>query len=83
MIFGLLGNVLAVPRDPGSPSENRFMEPKYDLLFGGDWTSQSSADKVIGSLGNQIIVCFKNLCHLEQSDYPSKKTSRRTLFEKI
>ena len=29
------------PRDPGSPSENGFMEPKWPMLFGGDWTPQS------------------------------------------
>ena len=26
------------PRDPGSPSENVFMEPKYYAFRFGDWT---------------------------------------------
>ena len=40
------------PRDPGSPSENGFMEPKYYAFRFGDCTPQSSAEKVIGSLGS-------------------------------
>ena len=27
-----------IPRDPGSPSENGFMEPKYSAFRFGDWT---------------------------------------------
>ena len=29
-----------LPRDPGSPSENGFMEPKYYAFRFGDWTPQ-------------------------------------------
>ena len=41
---------LIYPTNPGSPSENGFMEPKY-LAFRRWLGVQSSSDKVIGSLG--------------------------------
>ena len=47
----LSDNSISNPRDPGSPSENGFMEPKYLSFRFGDCTPQSSSDKVIGSLG--------------------------------
>ena len=31
--FGSCLKHVRIPRDPGSPSENGFMEPKYDLRF--------------------------------------------------
>ncbi len=30
-----------ITRDPATPSENGFMEPKYYMRFGGDWTPQN------------------------------------------
>ncbi len=39
------------PRDPGSPYLRMVSWNLNTLLFGGDFTPQSSSDKVIGSLG--------------------------------
>ena len=36
-------NKATFPRDPGSPSENGFMEPKYYAFRFGDWTPQTSS----------------------------------------
>ena len=46
-----------------SPSENGFMEPKYLAFRFGDYTPQSSSDKVIGSLGFVIILQLLQLVH--------------------
>ena len=41
-----------IPRDPGSPSENGFREPKnYSIRFGGDWTPTSFSDNMTWCLG--------------------------------
>ncbi len=47
-----LTGIFTYPRDPGSASENGFMEPKWGISF-RRWvyTPSSSSDKVIGSLG--------------------------------
>ena len=38
------GGGFLLPRDPGSPSENGFMEPKYSAFRFGDWIPRSSTD---------------------------------------
>ena len=45
----LLGPGLLIPRDPGSPSENGFMEPTYYAFRFGVWTPQSSENVTIDS----------------------------------
>ena len=44
------------PRDPGSPSENGFMEPKHLAFWKWSYTPCSSSDKLIGSLGFRVHV---------------------------
>ena len=34
----IISSYIPIPSDPGSPSENGFMESKYLLRFGGDST---------------------------------------------
>ena len=59
--FGLfLGANLLFPRDPGSPKLRMVSWSLNALRFGGDYTPQSSSDKVIGSLG----LSFREGSHL-------------------
>ena len=51
------------PRDPITETENGFIEPKYLAFHFGDYTPQSSSDKVIGSLGFVIILQLLQLVH--------------------
>ena len=50
-----------LPMDPGSPSENGFMEPKYFAFRFGDWTPESSSHKLIGSSDKLIVFDFNIL----------------------
>ena len=49
----LLTQEISNPRDPGSLSENGFMEPKYLAFRRWLYTPCSSSEKLIGSLGKQ------------------------------
>ena len=73
------------PRDPGSPSENGFMEPKYHSFRRWLYTPCSSSDMVIGSLG---ILTYVNIYiythHLVGSLHHSLNFHPKTnIFEKI
>ena len=43
------------PRDPGSPKLRMVSWKLNAMRFGGNWTSHSFSDKVIGSLGCMFI----------------------------
>ena len=71
------------PRDPGSPSENGFMEPKYHSFRRWLYTPCSSSDMVIGSLGILTYV-YIYTHHLVGSLHHSLNFHPKTnIFEKI
>ena len=51
---------LPYPRNPGSHSENGFMDPKY-YAFWDDWTSQSSSENMTGWLGLVVWALWLNI----------------------
>ncbi len=51
--------MLIVPRDPGSPSQNGFMEPKYLAFRRWLYTPIILGRSVIGSLGSILFTCSK------------------------